>query len=175
MNGRARGLLAVLVAAAVVAIGVVIAQRSGSDRELVRTTDSTGAQLSSVPLSVNGTARLRADGSALVVELPLTAAVDADVTVLKPTTAPQGFRVLTGAVPIPAGRDGALRLAWNGPDCGDDVPDRVLPDLRLRVRVPGGSVVTSVLDTAGADGVLRQSWVAACAIQPTASGTRGSS
>ncbi|MGN6245248.1 MAG: hypothetical protein ACTHQ3_16465 [Motilibacteraceae bacterium] len=158
--------VALLLAALVVGAGVLLAARSSGGGGAEPVAAPTPGNLDDLSLRVDGRGRLSTDGAGLVLVVPVAADVAGAVTLGRPTGLPPSLHALDARTQIPAGRTGSLRLGWDGPDCTQDVPDRVLPDVSLPVTFAGRTLQTR-LDTSDADRLLRQTWVSGCGIQPT--------
>jgi hypothetical protein len=164
----AAGLVLVAVIAAVVYVVSRSGQAGGEPQDEVVPQAAT--------LTVDTEPEVRLDGDRLVLQLPLTNPGARGLQVLDVRALPAGFASLLPdeGLAVPAGSSAGLALGWQGPDCGGDAPEHLLPDLALVVRLDGEDAgvdeqVTPTdltVDTGTADELLLRARQSACADQP---------
>lgn len=173
-----RPAVAITTAGTVILLGLLLAVvvDRGRDRSTLpdpaTTAMATPARVAQVPLQVSGDARVRADGTTLLVVVPVRADVAAPVTLLAGPGLAGGLSAVDEEVRLEPGRVVDLRLRWVGPDCSSPVPDRVLPDLAFTARTPAGVRLPARLDTSVVDRMLRETWASGCGLQPTPTSPR---
>ncbi|NHC44358.1 hypothetical protein [Motilibacter aurantiacus] len=119
-----------------------------------------------------GAAELALVGDGLQVSAPLHNGEPDPVTLLTLDGLPAGLRALLPAagLPLPPESTGTLTLGWDGPDCAQPAPERVLGDVRWTARTADGATATGALATGPVEEVLLSTWLDVCAGRPTQGG-----